>query len=98
KRRSDDGDNIDFSMGFDLDMFPSIFKGYVHWISDFGNYSYSYEPVGADSWYRGAFNTGARIAIFKDMNRFKLNLDALLLDALDKDRGWAVGLTFGAAL
>jgi hypothetical protein len=98
KRDDEDGDNIDFSMGFDLDMFPSIFKGYVHWISDFSNYSYSYEAVGANAWSRGVFNTGARVSVLKDMSRFKLNIDALLLDALDKNRCWSIGLTFGAAL
>jgi hypothetical protein len=97
KKRNDDKDNIDFSMGFDLDMFPNILKGYVHWISDFGNYSYSYEAVGADAWYRGAFNTGARVAVFKDLNRFKLNIDALILDALDKNRSWSIGVSGGAA-
>ncbi len=31
--------DVDFSMRFDLDMFPSFFKGYVHWINDFSNYT-----------------------------------------------------------
>jgi len=88
-------DDWDFGMGFDLDLFPSLFKGYIHWINDFANFSYSPEAVGADAYYRGAFNTGFRIAVLKDYNRFKLNLDALLLDVLDHNRSWSFGITGG---
>jgi hypothetical protein len=101
KKNGDDKKNIDFSMGFDLDMFPNTLKGYVHWISDFANYSYNYETYltnDSDAWTRGVFNTGVRIAILKDMSRFKLNVDALLLDALDKNRSWSIGVSGGAAL
>lgn len=89
--------NIDFSMGFDLDFFPSVFKGYVHWINDFANYSYSMDPVGAESGRRGCFNTGIRIAVFRDKN-YKLNFDAILTDALDENRAFALGAAFGLAI
>jgi hypothetical protein len=89
-------DMIDFSMSFDLDLLPNLFKGYVHSISEFTNYSYSSEPVGANTEYRGAFNTGLRIALLKNMNRFKLNVDVLWLDVLDKNRCWGAGVAGGA--
>jgi hypothetical protein len=90
-------DMIDFSMSFDLDLLPNLFKGYVHSISEFSNYSYSSEPVGADTLERGAFNTGLRLALLKNMNRFKLNVDILWLDVLDKNRCWGAGVAGGAA-
>lgn len=90
-------DNIDFSMGFDLDLAPSVFKNYVHWISDFANYSYSTEPGGAISSERGAFNTGLRFALLRD-RKFKLNLDVIITDALDHNRDWAIGGAFGLSL
>ena len=89
--------NIDFSMGFDLDLLPKYLKHYVHWINDFANYSYSTEPGSANAWNRGCFNTGLRAALLKD-KRYKLNLDLIMTDALDNNRDWAVGLTFGASL
>lgn len=97
KKADDDNDNIDFSMGFDLDFMPAVFKNYVHWISDFSNYSYSTEAGGADAWYRGAFNTGLRLAILRD-KKFKLNFDLIVTDALDENRDWAAGAAFGMSL
>jgi len=88
--------DIDFSMGFDLNFLPQYLKGYVHWISDFANYSYSIEANGANAGYRACFNTGFRFAILKD-SRFKLNIDLVMTDALDDDRSWAVGAAFGFA-
>lgn len=89
-----DNSNIDFSMGFDLDMFPSIFRGYVHWINDFSNYSYTIDYTNM-SGYRGAFNTGARILPLKSLGNFKLVIDVLLLDALDSDRDFGAQVVFG---
>ena len=90
--------NVDFSMGFDLDLFPSLFKGYIHWINDYANYSYSMDTRDiSDSNYRGCFNTGARIAVLKTMNRFKLNIDILCLDVLDDNRCFGAGVSAGAA-
>ena len=88
--------NIDFSMGFDLDFLPQYLKGYVHWISDFANYSYSIEANGANAWSRACFNTGFRFAVLKD-SRFKLNIDLIMTDALDTNRSWALGAAFGFA-
>lgn len=93
----DDNENIDFSMGFDLDFAPQLFKHYVHWISDFSNYSYSTEAGGADADNRGAFNTGLRFAPMRD-KQFKLNLDLIITDALDDNRDWAAGVAFGMSL
>lgn len=93
----DDNENIDFSMGFDLDFAPQVFKHYVHWISDFSNYSYSTEPGGANASNRGAFNTGLRFALMRD-KQFKLNLDLIATDALDDNRDWAAGIAFGMSL
>ncbi len=91
----DDDENIDFSMGFDLDMFHSVLKGYVHWINDFANYSYSSHPTGMGNW-RGVFNTGMRIAVLRD-RKYKLNIDALVVDALDENREFGLKAAFGLA-
>jgi len=96
---SDDNKNIDFSMGFDLNIKPT--NGIIHWINDFANYSYSTEAGGADAWTRGCFNTGIRIDPLKAIRankRFKFNIDIIMTDALDANRGWAVGGTFGLML
>jgi len=87
--------DIDFSMGFDLQLLPSIFKGHVHWISDFANYSYSAEPVGAWPW-RGIFNTGARLALLKNHAKFKFNVDFVFTDVLDRNRDFGLGFCLGA--
>ncbi len=97
RRGMHDNENIDFSMGFDLDFAPSLFKNYVHWISDFANYSYSTEAGGANAYYRGAFNTGLRLAFLRD-RKYKLNLDVIMTDALDDNRDWAIGAAFGLSL
>jgi hypothetical protein len=90
--------DIDFSMGFDLDLLPSVFHGYVHWINDFSNYSYSKQAYGSNTDYRGSFNTGARISLMPGESRIKLNIDAILTDAFDANRGFTIGGTFGMAL
>lgn len=90
-------DNFDFSMGFDLDFFPSVFKGYVHWINDFANYSYSVNPKGSNSGSRACFNTGIRIGVFRK-KQYKLNIDAVMTDVLDANRSWSLGAAFGLSL
>jgi len=92
-----DNSNIDFSMGLDLVLWPSVFRGYLHWISDFANYSYSASPCGVNAYDRGCFNTGARIAVLKDQKKLKLNIDLLYLDVLDSNRCFGVGVSFGMA-
>ncbi|MBP7901345.1 MAG: hypothetical protein KA015_00865 [Spirochaetes bacterium] len=89
--------SFDFSMGFDLDLLPNLFKGYVHFINDFANYSYSVDPIGPNAEERGCFNTGARICVLKDSRQYKLNIDALLVDVLDKNRTFSLGAAFGMA-
>lgn len=93
-------EDIDFGMGFDLQLFPDIFQGYVHWINDFANFSYSSYPVGADAASRGVFNTGIRIDIAANpaLSRYKFVIDAMLTDALDDNRAFALGLAFGAPI
>lgn len=91
---------IDFGMGFDLLLFPEIFQGYVHWVNDFSNFSYSLDAVGAEAGIRGAFNTGIRIdlAANPNLSRYKFVIDALLTDALDENRTFGLGLAFGAPI
>ncbi len=93
-------DNIDFGMGFDLLLFPSVFKNYVHWINDFSNFSYSLNAYGANAGYRGAFNTGIRIdmASIPSLAKYKFVIDAIITDALDANRAFALGGTFGTSL
>jgi hypothetical protein len=93
-------EDIDFGMGFDLLLLPDVFQGYVHWINDFSNFSYSVDAVGADAGSRGAFNTGIRIdlAANPNLSRYKFVIDAMLTDALDDNRTLALGLAFGAPI
>jgi hypothetical protein len=93
-RRSSD---IDFGMGFDLILFPKIFQRYVHWITDFANFSYSVEAFGANAASRGVLNTGVRIdlASIPALSKFKFVVDAKITDALDDERAFSVGTVFG---
>ncbi|MCX7633887.1 MAG: YjbH domain-containing protein [Turneriella sp.] len=88
--------DLDFSMGFDLNFFPSLFQGYVRWINELTNYDYLYGNAPTRAGARGAFNTGFRIAVLKALSNVKLDLNLLLTDALDDERGFAVGAVFGA--
>lgn len=95
-RQFTNNSNIDFSMGFDLVLLPSVFQGYLHWINDFANYSYSVDTRNlSDSAYRACFNTGARIAVLKDSRKLKLNIDLLYLDVLDSNRCFGIGVSGG---
>ncbi len=93
-------ESIDFGMGFDLVLFPEIFQGYIHWINDFSNFSYSVDAVGAEAGIRGAFNTGIRIdlAANPNLSRFKFVIDAMVTDALDDNRTLGLGVAFGAPI
>ena len=90
------GGDIDFSMGFELDFFPSLFQGYLHWLVDFANYQYSMHGLGAHS-SRGIFNTGVRIDVLKAVSGMSLKLDVTITDALDDDRDFMAGAIFGIA-
>jgi hypothetical protein len=99
------GDNvpdsdIDFGMGFDLLFLPEVFQGYVHWINDFANFSYSRQAIGANAGQRGVFNSGIRIDLgSSDMfSGYKFVIDAIITDALDDNRAFSLGIAFGAPL
>jgi hypothetical protein len=99
--------DIDFSMGFELTLFPSVLKNYIQWINDFSNYSYSVLPAGSFTERRGSYNTGLRIDPLKNQS-FKLVVDVILADVFDDDdpydaqagggRSFIFGATFGMAL
>lgn len=89
---------IDFSMGFDMALFPKVFNGYVRWISEFANYSYSADSIITNADARGAFNTGIRIDILGGSS-YKFVIDATLMDVFDEgiDK-FAIGGSFGFSL
>ncbi len=93
-------DAIDFGMGFDLLLLPDVFKNYVHWISDFANFSYSLNALGADAGSRGTFNTGFRFDLSEipALSKFKLVVDAQITDLLDDNRTFVLGATFGMGI
>lgn len=91
------GGNIDFGVGFDIDFIPRYLRGYLHWLIDFANYSYSVDPMGADALTRGSINTGFRVLPLKNSSHLKWNIDIILNDALDHSRNYAIGTTFGVA-
>ncbi len=87
--------SIDFSMGFDLSLFPGVFHGYLHWINEFSNYSYSMDSLITNASVRGAFNTGLRVELMPN-SRYKLILDATLMDIFDTGiNSFALGGSFG---
>ncbi len=93
-------EEIDFGMGFDLLLFPETFQGYVHWINDFANFSYSQQAAGANARGRGVFNSGIRIDLGASdlFSGYKFVIDAIVTDALDDNRAFSLGLAFGAPL
>lgn len=91
-------DQIDFSMGFDLTLFPDVFHGFIHWISEFTNYSYSVDSHITNAASRGAFNTGLRMDIFAK-SEYKFVIDAVLMDVFDDGiDSFSIGGTFGFSL
>ncbi len=90
-----DNSNIDFSMGFDLTMLPSVFENYVHWINEFANYSYSVDPNGSNTASRGSYNSGLRLAAMVVDSRIKLNFDLACTDAFDDNRSLMAGVVLG---
>lgn len=87
---------IDFSMGFELSLLPSVFMDVVHLLVDFANYSYSIAPAGTISAARGILNAGIRIDPIKNA-KFKFNVDLVGTDLLDTSRGFMIGATLGFA-
>jgi hypothetical protein len=99
-----DSDGLDFnvfnySMGFELSLFPGTFKNFIYWMNDFSNYNFSAyrgaSTVNAGS--RGMFNTGLRIDPLKD-SEYKFIIDIVGTDLLDPNRGFMLAATFGFAL
>ncbi len=91
-------DAIDFGMGFDLVLFPETFQGYIHWINDFSNFSYQHQAfIGVNANSRGVFNTGIRIDIasIPELSKYKFAVDAIMTDALDENRAFCLGVSFG---
>jgi len=86
--------DFDFSVGFDVDLFPQYLKHYVRWVTDFANYSYSVDAMGTFPGYRACANTGLRL-VPMNFRYLKWNIDMLLIDFLDHNREWAVGTSIG---
>ena len=89
--------NIDFGMGFDLVLLPNIFEGFVRWVTDFSNFSYSHEAFGVDAFHRGVVNTGFRIDLSRlpPLSDFKAVIDIVMTDAFDSGRSFSAGFVFG---
>jgi hypothetical protein len=98
--------NIDFGMGFDLILLPKVFQRYVHWVTDFSNFSYSVEAIGANAQWRGVLNTGIRVdlASIPSLSKFKFVIDAMVADVLDdgstlgNGRSFSLGIVFGVPI
>ena len=73
-----------YGMGFSMGLFPSTFKDYVYWITDFSNFSYTVFGSRINAGDRGAFNTGVRINPVKG-GRFNLVIDVVGVDLLDNN-------------
>ena len=89
--------NIDFGMGFDLVLLPHVFEGFIRWVTDFSNFSYSEEAFGANAYIRGVVNTGFRIDLsrFPPLNDFRAAVDIVMTDAFDQGRAFSAGFVFG---
>ena len=98
-REDQNHSNIDFGMGFDLIIFPSVTGNFVHFLMDFANFSYSDQPWGANALGRGVLNTGLRLDLSQipNLNRFTFVLDVLLIDAFDTSRSFGMGVCFGGS-
>jgi hypothetical protein len=108
----DNNSDIDFGMGFDLILFPDVFKNFVHWIIDFANFDYSdnswpnnLNHGNGSAWYRGILNTGLRIdlAAIPALSKFKFAVDLAFNDLFDgqehgRGRSFTVGAVFGVPI
>jgi hypothetical protein len=101
----DNNSDIDFGMGFDLILFPDVFRQTVHWITDFANFSYSDNswpnhllPRTGPAIYRGILNTGFRIdlSVIPPLNKSKFTIDLVFNDLFDAgNRSFTIGAVFG---
>jgi len=89
--------DIDYGMGFDMLLFPKFFDRFIHWVTDFANFSYSLEAFGANAVYRGVLNTGLRIDLgaIPALSKFKFVIDIMMADAFDNNRAFSTGVVFG---
>jgi hypothetical protein len=97
--------DIDFGMGFDLILFPDVFRKTVHWIVDFANFGYSdnswpnnLQHGSGSAWYRGIVNTGFRIDLstLPGLDKLKFALDFVFNDLFDDgSRSFTIGGVFG---
>lgn len=96
--------NIDFGMGFDLILFPDVFKNAVHWIIDFSNFSYSDNSwpnqlgYHTPAWWRGILNTGFRIDLstIPALSKMKFLIDLVFNDLFDAGaRSFTAGVVIG---
>lgn len=84
--------DIDFSVGFDTPLLPSLFDGHVRFVFDIGNVSYSMNPSGNDP-HRGIVNAGIRLNPIQLARSLRFTLNMYGLDLLDgKDRSFGAGL------
>ncbi|MCL2380877.1 MAG: hypothetical protein FWC64_04710 [Treponema sp.] len=92
--------NIDFGMGFDVQLFPRVFDNLIHWVTDFANFSYSVRPFRANAVDRGVLNTGIRLNLtaIPAFSRLRLAADIMLVDAFDENRAFSMGMTLGVPL
>jgi hypothetical protein len=100
----DNNSNIDFGMGFDLILFPDVFKDAVHWIIDFANFGYSdnswpnYSYHHTSAVWRGILNTGFRInlAAIPSLSKIKFLVDFVFNDLFDDGvRSFTIGTIVG---
>jgi len=97
--------NIDFGMGFDMALFPNVFKNVLHWVIDFANFNYSdnswpnnNEYYHSSSMWRGILNTGLRInmSAIPALSRYKFLFDVAFNDLFDAGaRSITLGAVFG---
>ena len=92
--------SIDFGVGFNIVLLPGQFGSFLNWVTDFANFSYSAEPFGADSWFRGVINTGLRLdfSAIKAFNKLRFAVDIMLADAFDTNRAFSAGLVIGVPI
>jgi len=101
----DNNSNIDFGIGFDLILFPDVFKNTVHWIIDFSNYNYSDHAWpnyslerSTGTWWRGVLNMGFRVDLstIPALSKFKFLIDVIFNDLFDDgSRSFTIGGVFG---
>lgn len=97
--QKDMSSDIDFSVGFDAPLFPSVFSDYVSFVFDVGNVSYSMNPSGNNP-DRGIVNAGIRInPIDIITDQFRVSANVYGLDLLDgADRSFSAGLSLQVRL